>query len=69
MPALNNGLQELLRLLHRQHGAEDDMNVKGHLDQFFELKRGSLNLLEYINEHKFCSDEATRQNTFLGEAL
>ena len=57
-PAHENGLQQLLRLLTRWYGADQDQNTTEVIDQFIDLRRGRLSLLDYLNEHQFTYDEA-----------
>ena len=60
-PALENGLQTLIRVLHHKYGMDDQVNVRDLIDSFLDLRRGRLSLLEYLNEHEYTLDEATKQ--------
>ena len=57
-PASENGLQHLLRVLTQNYGADDQQNISETLDNFFDLRRGRLSLLEYLSEHDYTYDEA-----------
>jgi hypothetical protein len=59
-PRQDTGLQHLLRELTKRHGADDQQQVTGVIDNFVDLRRGKLPLLEYINEHDATYSDAAQ---------
>ena len=56
--ATEYGLQLLLRELGRHYGADAQQEAGQTIDQFLELRRGRLSLLEYLTEHEYTLEEA-----------
>jgi hypothetical protein len=46
-------------VLTAAYGADQDQTAQSTLDKFFDLRRGRLTLLQYLNEHDFLLQEAT----------
>jgi len=56
--ATEHGLQLLLRELGRHYGSDAQQEAGQTIDQFLELRRGRLSLLEYLTEHEYTLEEA-----------
>ena len=59
-PAEDNGLQRLLRILTQQHGADDQQQITGIIDQYDDLRQGRMSLLDYLNEEATLFEDASR---------
>ena len=60
VPAEDNGLQRLLRVLTAQYGADDQRQITGIIDQYDDLRQGRMSLLDYLNEEATLFDDAAR---------
>ena len=49
-PAIESGLQRLIRTLARRYGADSQQTATGLIDIFVDLRRGRMSLLDYLNE-------------------
>ena len=63
-PAIDSGIQQLLRLLERWYGAEEQQTTGKAIDGFLDLRRGRLTLLEYLTEHEYLLEEARELGNF-----
>ena len=57
-PAIESGIQQLIRLLARRYGADNQQTSTSTIDQFEDLRRGRLSLLEYLAEFEHLFVEA-----------
>ena len=64
LPAVDSGLQQLLRILQQQYGADEQQIVTGIIDNFTDLRRGRLTLLEFLNEFSATYEDANRLGGF-----
>ena len=48
----------MLRQLQERYGLDDQQKITSILDNFFDLRRGSMPLREYLNEFVLRFDEA-----------
>ena len=63
-PAIDSGVQQLLRMLERWYGAEEQQTTGATIDGFLDLRRGRLTLLEYLTEHEYLFEEAHALGNF-----
>ena len=63
-PAIDSGIQQLLRVLQRWYGAEEQQTTGAAIDGFLDLRRGRLSLLEYLTEHEYLFEEAHALGNF-----
>ena len=57
-PKTDSGLQQLLAVLSPIYSTDAQQNASETLDTFFDLRRGRMTLLEYLNEHDYTYEEA-----------
>eukprot|EP00959_Pyramimonas_sp_CCMP1952_P470090 9496081-Pyramimonas_sp.AAC.1 len=56
--ATESGIQVLIIILSRRYGADNQHMATGTIDQFYDLRRGRLPLLEYMAEFEHTYEEA-----------
>jgi hypothetical protein len=64
-PAIESGMQQIIRVLQHSYGADDQQVTVSTIDMFLDLRRGRSSLLEYLNEAEHLYNEANSIGGFV----